>query len=92
MDWLTFVVVDPVKAMLIKVWGYIPAIAGAIVILVVGWKMGNWLNYQRKLTVKGHVQSYLSSRRLTSNHSLLTYCYIRRSAFAIRQHLTREVI
>ena len=37
MDWLTFVVVDPVKAMLIKIWGYIPAIAGAIVILVVGW-------------------------------------------------------
>jgi len=37
MDWLTFVVVDPVKAMLIKVWGYIPAIAGAIVILIVGW-------------------------------------------------------
>jgi len=37
MDWLTFVVVDPVKAMLIKVWGYIPAIAGAIVILIIGW-------------------------------------------------------
>ena len=37
MDWLTFVVVDPVKAMLIRVWGYIPSIAGAIVILVVGW-------------------------------------------------------
>lgn len=37
MDWLTFVVVDPVKAMLIKIWGYVPAIAGAIVILVVGW-------------------------------------------------------
>ncbi len=37
MDWLTFVVVDPVKAMLIRIWGYIPAIAGAIVILVVGW-------------------------------------------------------
>jgi hypothetical protein len=37
MDWLTFVVVDPVKAMLIKVWGYIPSIAGAIVILVIGW-------------------------------------------------------
>ena len=37
MDWLTFVVVDPVKAMLIKIWGYIPAIAGAIVILIVGW-------------------------------------------------------
>jgi len=37
MDWLTFVVVDPVKAMLIRVWGYVPAIAGAIVILIVGW-------------------------------------------------------
>ena len=37
MDWLTFVVVDPVKAMLIKIWSYIPSIAGAIVILVVGW-------------------------------------------------------
>lgn len=37
MDWLTYVVVDPVKAMLIKIWGYIPAIAGAIVILIAGW-------------------------------------------------------
>jgi len=37
MDWLTFVVVDPVKAMLIRIWGYVPSIAGAIVILVVGW-------------------------------------------------------
>ena len=37
MDWLTFVVVDPVKAMLIKIWSYVPAIAGAIVILIVGW-------------------------------------------------------
>ena len=37
MDWLTFVVVDPVKAMLIRIWGYIPAIAGAIVILIIGW-------------------------------------------------------
>ena len=37
MDWLTFVVVDPVKAMLIRVWGYVPAIAGAIVILIAGW-------------------------------------------------------
>ena len=37
MDWLTFVVVDPVKAMLIKVWSYVPSLAGAIVILVVGW-------------------------------------------------------
>lgn len=37
MDWLTFVVVDPVKAMMVKIWSYIPSIAGAIVILVVGW-------------------------------------------------------
>ncbi|MDP2913756.1 MAG: hypothetical protein Q8N91_07140 [Candidatus Omnitrophota bacterium] len=37
MDWVTFVVVDPVKAMFIKIWSYIPAIAGAIVILVAGW-------------------------------------------------------
>lgn len=37
MDWLTFVVVDPVKAMFIKIWSYIPSLAGAIVILVVGW-------------------------------------------------------
>jgi len=37
MDWLTFVVVDPVKAMLIRIWGYVPSIAGAIVILIVGW-------------------------------------------------------
>lgn len=36
-DWLTFVVVDPVKAMLIKIWSYIPSLAGAILILVVGW-------------------------------------------------------
>ena len=37
MDWLTFVVVDPVKAMFIRLWGYIPSIVGAIVIFVVGW-------------------------------------------------------
>ena len=36
-DWLTFVVVDPVKAMLIKFWSYVPSLAGAIAILVVGW-------------------------------------------------------
>ena len=36
-EWLTFVVVDPVKALSVKILGYIPAIAGAIVILVVGW-------------------------------------------------------
>jgi hypothetical protein len=37
MDYLNVVVVDPVKAMSVKIWSYIPAIAGAIVILVVGW-------------------------------------------------------
>lgn len=37
MDWLTFVVVDPVKALSVKILGYIPAVAGAIIILVVGW-------------------------------------------------------
>lgn len=37
MEWLTFVVVDPVKAMLVKIFGYVPSLAGAIVILVVGW-------------------------------------------------------
>lgn len=37
MDWLTFVVADPVKAMFVKIWSYVPSIAGAIVILVVGW-------------------------------------------------------
>lgn len=37
MDWVTLVVADPVKAMLIKIWGYIPTIAGAILILVCGW-------------------------------------------------------
>ncbi|MDO8525356.1 MAG: hypothetical protein Q7S07_02590 [Candidatus Omnitrophota bacterium] len=43
MDWLTFVVVDPVKAMLIRIWGYVPAIAGAIVILIVGWLIAKLL-------------------------------------------------
>ena len=37
MEWLTFVVVDPVKAMFVKIFGYLPSLAGAIVILVVGW-------------------------------------------------------
>ena len=36
-DWLAFVVVDPVKAMLMKVWGYVPSLFAAIIILVVGW-------------------------------------------------------
>src|SRR3989338_1574952 len=37
MEWMTVVVADPVKAMLIKIWSYIPTLAGAILILVVGW-------------------------------------------------------
>ncbi len=37
MDRLALIVADPVKAMLIKVWSYIPTIVGAIVILVIGW-------------------------------------------------------
>lgn len=42
-EWLTFVVVDPVKALAVKILGYIPAIAGAIVILVVGWLLAKLL-------------------------------------------------
>ena len=34
---MTVVVADPVKAMMIKIWSYIPTLAGAILILVVGW-------------------------------------------------------
>ncbi|MBN2453119.1 MAG: hypothetical protein JXB40_02505 [Candidatus Omnitrophica bacterium] len=37
MESLNVVVMDPIKAMAIKIWSYIPAIVGAIVILVVGW-------------------------------------------------------
>lgn len=37
MDRLALIVADPVKAMLIKIWSYIPTILGAIVILIVGW-------------------------------------------------------
>lgn len=37
MDNLNVVVMDPIKVMAIKIWSYIPAIAGAIIILVVGW-------------------------------------------------------
>ncbi len=39
MEWLTFVVVDPVKAMLVKIWSYIPSMVGAIVVLIVGWML-----------------------------------------------------
>lgn len=37
MENLSIVVMDPIKAMAIKIWSYIPAIAGAIIILVIGW-------------------------------------------------------
>lgn len=37
MDRLALIVADPVKAMLIKIWSYIPTIVGAIIILVIGW-------------------------------------------------------
>jgi hypothetical protein len=37
MEWLNFVVVDPVKAMAIRIWGYVPVLVGALIILVVGW-------------------------------------------------------
>ena len=43
MEWLTFVVVDPVKAMFVKIFGYLPSLAGAIVILVVGWLVAKLL-------------------------------------------------
>jgi len=37
MDRLALIVADPVKAMLIKIWSYIPTLIGAIAILVIGW-------------------------------------------------------
>lgn len=37
MDNLNVVVLEPIKVMAIKIWSYIPAILGAIVILAVGW-------------------------------------------------------
>jgi len=37
MENLNVVVMEPIKVMAIKIWSYIPAIVGAIIILVVGW-------------------------------------------------------
>lgn len=37
MDNLNVVVMEPIKIMAIKIWSYVPAMAGAIIILVVGW-------------------------------------------------------
>lgn len=30
-------IIDPINAMLVKIWGYVPSIIGAIAILIVGW-------------------------------------------------------
>ncbi len=43
MDWLTFVVVDPVKAMAIKIWSYVPSLVGAIIIFVLGWLLAKFI-------------------------------------------------
>lgn len=43
MDRLALIVADPVKAMLIKVWSYVPTIFGAIIILVVGWIIAKFI-------------------------------------------------
>lgn len=37
MENLNVVVMEPIKVMAIKIWSYVPAIAGALIILVVGW-------------------------------------------------------
>lgn len=43
MNWMTVVVADPVKAMLIKICSYIPTLLGAIVILIIGWMIAKLL-------------------------------------------------
>lgn len=37
MDWMTVTVTDPVKAMLIRISGYMPVLLGALLIVVIGW-------------------------------------------------------
>ena len=39
MDNLNVVVMEPIKVMAIKIWSYVPALVGAIIILVVGWML-----------------------------------------------------
>lgn len=34
---MSVTLIDPIKMMFVKIWGYVPAIVGAILILVVGW-------------------------------------------------------
>lgn len=36
-EWATVVIADPVKAMFVKIWGYMPSIFGAILIFLIGW-------------------------------------------------------
>ena len=43
MDRLALIVADPVKAMLIKIWSYIPTILGAIAILIIGWVVAKFV-------------------------------------------------
>ncbi|MDD5496017.1 MAG: hypothetical protein PHP46_02820 [Candidatus Omnitrophica bacterium] len=43
MNWLTVVVADPVKAMVIKIGSYIPTLLGAIAILIIGWMIAKLL-------------------------------------------------
>ncbi len=43
MENLNVVVMEPIKVMAIKIWSYIPAIAGAIIILVVGWLLAKMI-------------------------------------------------
>ena len=39
MDNLNVVVMEPIKVMAIKIWSYVPAIFGAIIILAIGWML-----------------------------------------------------
>lgn len=43
MDRLALVIADPIKAMLVKVWSYVPTILGAIVILIIGWVVAKFI-------------------------------------------------
>jgi len=36
-DWANVVIADPVKAMVTRIWSYMPSIFGAIIIFVIGW-------------------------------------------------------
>ena len=40
---LSVIVADPIKAMLIKLWSYVPAVLGAIIILIIGWIVAKFI-------------------------------------------------